>query len=696
MTAVDPRRYYGSIPEIAKAYENDPRTKLAASALMQGTNTAPVAQGGWAVTDGLARAAQAIAGAFVQKSQDKKYAKREGDYTEAMRAAAALAGTPQPQPQPLAPNPAMANPASGTAPPIETFDPSGPAAALTPPDQLPPAGAPGAFQAAFGAPVGQPPAPARLAATTPVSGPSANPIRGGSGPDNRSAGFVHPLGGKGTPTSGYGARRSTGRHNGQDWAAEAGTPVMAASDGVVLRSRTDRRNGNYVRIRHADGSITGYAHLNAPSPLAEGQQVTAGTPIGGVGSTGRSTGNHLHFTVTGPDGRKVDPNKIQYTESASQSYTTNEDVAGVPRVPIAAPEMEEVPGTPAAPTDAQRPGMPALPDEVQTNRIAMARQLLDSGNPDLVAIATQYLEKGLDEQFEARRIRADQQYGRENIGYQSELIEYNDARSQGRQFGYDSNRDAKQRNFQRGQTYSDQTFQAGENAATRDQQARLASADRAHQSSEAELQRTWGSSEADKERSAAGVGKKNPYLDTAAGLKMYETTMAENGKLDKSIAMADRALDLLDKQSTGGVTGAISGVTGAFDEEVSQLRSIFNDQTLQEIGGSLGVAISDGDRKFVTDIGPSMTSSTAGNRAKLTVLRQALIRKRDYNSNRIYALSEGQMALPQFDKLWRQFIDANPLVTYKQGKPQYGRNPQRFEQWIKSRPTFDAAGNRTN
>lgn len=134
---------------------------------------------------------------------------------------------------------------------------------------------------------------------------------------------------------------------------------------------------------------------------------------------------------------------------------------------------------------------------------------------------------------------------------------------------------------------------------------------------------------------------------------------------------------------------------GAFDSDVGTLRGIFNDATLQEIGGSLGVAISDGDRQFVANIGPAMGKTTEANREGVSLLRQAMIRKRDYNSNRIYALSEGQMALPEYDKLWRKFAEANPLVKRdKRGKIIYERNPVKFEDWINNAPKFDAQGNR--
>ena len=63
-----------------------------------------------------------------------------------------------------------------------------------------------------------------------------------------------------------------------------------------------------MRVRHADGTITTYGHVNR-SLVSVGQRVTAGQVIAEVGNRGRSTGPHLHIEVTTPDGRKIDPRR---------------------------------------------------------------------------------------------------------------------------------------------------------------------------------------------------------------------------------------------------------------------------------------------------------------------------------------------------------------------------------------------------
>ena len=85
-------------------------------------------------------------------------------------------------------------------------------------------------------------------------------------------------------------------HNGIDMACPSGTPIYAAMDGTVIAATYSDTYGYYVTIRHHSGYQTMYAHMSQIL-ASNGQRVTAGTRIGLVGSTGQSTGPHLHFTV---------------------------------------------------------------------------------------------------------------------------------------------------------------------------------------------------------------------------------------------------------------------------------------------------------------------------------------------------------------------------------------------------------------
>lgn len=85
-------------------------------------------------------------------------------------------------------------------------------------------------------------------------------------------------------------------HNGIDMAAPGGSPILAAYDGKVVASAYSGSMGNYIMIDHGDGLYTIYMHASALY-VSKGETVTAGQRIAAVGTTGRSTGNHLHFGV---------------------------------------------------------------------------------------------------------------------------------------------------------------------------------------------------------------------------------------------------------------------------------------------------------------------------------------------------------------------------------------------------------------
>ena len=100
-------------------------------------------------------------------------------------------------------------------------------------------------------------------------------------------------------------------HNGVDWAAPRGTPIMAAGDGVVVEAGWKSGYGRWTKIRHANGYESRYAHQKAFAPgIAAGVHVSQGQVIGYIGTTGLSTGPHLHYELT-VNGRFVDPMRIR-------------------------------------------------------------------------------------------------------------------------------------------------------------------------------------------------------------------------------------------------------------------------------------------------------------------------------------------------------------------------------------------------
>src|SRR5256714_1001189 len=122
--------------------------------------------------------------------------------------------------------------------------------------------------------------------------------------------------------SGFGGRRHpilgyTKMHTGVDWATPYGTPIFASGNGVVEKVGWEGGYGKYVRLKHNNGYETAYGHMSAYAKGMEpGKRVRQGQVIGFVGSTGMSTGAHVHYEIL-VNGRFVDPMRIKLPRGRS-------------------------------------------------------------------------------------------------------------------------------------------------------------------------------------------------------------------------------------------------------------------------------------------------------------------------------------------------------------------------------------------
>ena len=122
--------------------------------------------------------------------------------------------------------------------------------------------------------------------------------------------FRSPFGMRRHPILGY-----SRMHTGVDWAAPRGTPIIASGNGVVEKAGWTNGYGNQTLIRHANGYVSSYSHQNAIARgVSAGSRVRQGQVIGYVGSTGLSTGPHLHYELI-VNGTKVDPLRIRLPDN---------------------------------------------------------------------------------------------------------------------------------------------------------------------------------------------------------------------------------------------------------------------------------------------------------------------------------------------------------------------------------------------
>ena len=117
-------------------------------------------------------------------------------------------------------------------------------------------------------------------------------------------------------SSGFGTRRHpilgyNKMHRGVDFAAPRGTPIFAAGSGIIVFRSRNGSYGNYIRIRHNSEYSTAYGHLSKfKRSLTKGSRVRQGQIIGFVGTTGRSTGAHLHYEIL-RRGRQTNPMRVK-------------------------------------------------------------------------------------------------------------------------------------------------------------------------------------------------------------------------------------------------------------------------------------------------------------------------------------------------------------------------------------------------
>lgn len=702
-----------AIPEIVKAYQNDPRTQLAMQALGAGTTTSPVATGKYAYADGIARALQSIAGGYMARKQMQQYGSDE-EKLLALRAQRGVDGLNGTTPVGL--------PSQPIAPPMQQ--------AATPPPQPPQPAAQAAPQiaAALGAPPPEPPPQPNLIgpvaslgpmqgglpgrqrpfASTPVTTRKAEP-----GQPSQAMAFVDPLAGLGRPTSGYGPRRAPVRgastyHNGQDFAAPQGTPVLAASGGTVLRAWNDTKFGGglSVLVRHPDGSTTGYAHLN-DIKVERGAQVEPGQPIGSVGRTGRATGPHLHFTYRDPNGKRLNPMEaIKFTPLDQLGVEQVEPPQEQPNTQTASqlempPEMEML----------ARPNRPESKPAAKSRTLDAAYRIMADANRYESASGQDMYERGLAEQTRLDEAAIDREQQILNAVYSNDFNAYLSDRNNRVQDNLNTRRDIRTRGWQvedrednqqynTSERIAGQKFQGAEADKNRKFQADQTSRQFQHDQTMARFSRDTQMALQSSAQAAArelqreqliaqgtlkdqeAKNRRSNFFMTSAGAKLYNETANSIYANDVTVEKLRAFEETLQRTKTGGfVLGNMPGLTSWSSTDLQVLDKLTKDLAKSASQDMKG-ALSDRDVQFLQDIMPNIRSTNRANRETITRIRLLAERANDFQRSKLRAMSDGEGT--EFLYQWSAYIRAVPPTP----------NAPSFDDWRTSIPTFDTSGQR--
>jgi len=625
------------IPEIAKAYENDPRTLLARQALATGSSVAPVASGAYAWGDGIARALQAYLGKRQNDKQMERYGSDEQQLLELRRrrGETGLDGLPD----------TTAKVAAALGAPPPQANNVNPSLQLAPaPAQMPPVAAP--------SPVGMRTLPPMAAPTTP-------PITS----QGQGVVFTDPLAGRGRATSGFGAARPGRSHNGLDLADASGSPVGAAAEGTVIRAWNDTKNGggNSVLVRHPDGSVTGYAHLGDIG-VRRGDTVSAGQPLGTVGSTGRSTGSHLHFTYRDPSGKRVDPSTLKFGAPT--------ELAGGP--PAAAPQLADN-GVPVEPTPVAPQAQPAT----LSGRLRMAYQQLADANRYESSGAMEMLDKGLGEQGAFDEAAAGRRQDVANTGYQAALGRYANDRTQIRGQNFDEAQLGRQQGFEERQqtrSFAHDMERAGYDRNTALMLAQLNNdADWKRQQAQIEAARLTTEQKAE--------AKRLGFFNTATGAKLYEETGQRVQANANALDNLTEFENLNAKQPTGGlILGNRPELQTWANQNLQKMESLTQEMRIK-LSKALPGAVSDKEGDAIMRSLPSVRTGAKANKFTAGRIRRALARANEYETLKLEAMAQGNQV--PFMREWDAYRNAVSIDK-----------DTTFDEWKSSVPRYNAQGER--
>jgi hypothetical protein len=420
-------------PTIAKAYENDPRTKLAQMLVQSGGNTGPTAGGNWAWADGIARALSGLAGGYVQHKQEQKYEKKDQAIADALAAAVPpVQGAAAPQGGGVAVPPQGGSQGGGGAPPAQVQQPA-PAMVPPPPQNNSPdplAPLPDGPQAPPQAPQGLPPQQIAMAAPSAPQGPSpasqavpaaapqiaAALAGGGAAPVAAPFGPKPRVSGASMVQAMIPITRAS-ESNSRDFKPD-GKPVTSgkgARYAMQVMPATARKPGFGIKPA-ANDSPEEYNRVG--TELLGKLTEKYGDPAKGWAAYNAGSGRLEHTMA------KYGDQWLQHMPKETRDYVAKNmaQLGDNGAAPQSMAGMEpQKPLEPTGPTQYQtaEPEVPGVPDRpadrgaAQSYKYAMAKRLMATRDPALMQRAMAMLDDGMGEQFASDRdALGEQQYAR--------------------------------------------------------------------------------------------------------------------------------------------------------------------------------------------------------------------------------------------------------------------------------------------
>lgn len=482
------------------------------------------------------------------------------------------------------------------------------------------------------------------------------------------------------------------RHQGYDFAPRSDDHSIRGHlpwEVVRYTPQRGRRDisGNRVTVEYSDGTRAQFMHLAGP-PAANSGGV--GDVIAVAGRSGNATGTTTHVQLT-RGGRHVNAERYFRGQPLPDNARQAASNDGVANNGDRFASVQPVNPTTPEPNMPERPEAPDAVKAVRSQRLSLARELIESGDPYLMEQAQAMLNEGMGEQTVSDREAAGRQFDLNRLGYGEGLQDYNDARQQGRTATYEARRmerDAGYRQQEQARQFrhddvtreDGQDFTQGESALDR---ANTRHEGRAGRDSNERVAKWQIQGRGDvAERRAENTRR---YLDTPQG-RRYASEQQEREAMRSEIETGLSEFERLNQEEPhtgydlipGSPISAIRRRTSARMREMDSINARLAPLMRQVGSGSM----SDRDVELFRSAVPSPDNPQRMNQSIITRMRRAMERVRDQENSFIEAMQEDRLV--DFNREWARYRQQSSVF--------HGNRYYSFQEWRDSRPQVDRNG----